>query len=188
MTGLKQPSVKSQRLIVTHIGSEDGFIDAFWDVFRGQKTGDYHEEINGNHFNSWLNDVLEKLPAVSVILMAHYHSQQEVKLLTTAWKKEEIREWLTSKNVSYSKMMIKKQLLELKASVKSRFLSYTIDNTAVKAGHILLRLPPYHCEFIPIKLVWAKVKNGATADNRDFRLCTDNAIMRDKSKQVKVQG
>ncbi|KAH7961335.1 hypothetical protein HPB52_007940 [Rhipicephalus sanguineus] len=46
-TGLKQPSGKGQRLIATHIGSEDGFVDDCLDVFRGQKTGDYHEEVDG---------------------------------------------------------------------------------------------------------------------------------------------
>ncbi|KAH6936192.1 hypothetical protein HPB50_014913 [Hyalomma asiaticum] len=79
--------------------------------------------------------------------------------------------------------MIEKQLLELVASVKSRFLSYIIDNTAVRAGCILLRLPPYHCEFNPIELVWAKVKNGIAADNRDFKLSVVDAILREKIKQ-----
>ncbi|KAH6922373.1 hypothetical protein HPB50_013413 [Hyalomma asiaticum] len=142
---LKQPSGKGQRLIVTHIGSEDGFVDGCMDVFRGRKTGNYLEETDGNHFEGWFNDVVQELPA-------------EEKLPATAWKKEEIQEWLTSKNITYGERMIKKQLLELVASVKSRILSYIIDNTAVK--------------------------NGITVDNTDFKLSMVDAILREKIKQV----
>ncbi|XP_037523226.1 uncharacterized protein LOC119400246 [Rhipicephalus sanguineus] len=165
-TGLKQPSGKGQRLILTHVGSEDGFIDGCLDVFRGQKTSDYHEEMDDN---------------------APYHSRREEKLPTTAWKKEEIQEWLTSKNITYGKRMIKKQLLDLIASVKSRFLSYIVDNTAVKAGCIVLWLPPYHCEFNAIEPVWAKVKNGVAPYNRDLQLSTVDAILSDKIKQVMAE-
>ncbi|XP_037518373.1 uncharacterized protein LOC119395162 [Rhipicephalus sanguineus] len=148
-TGLKQPSGKGQRLIVTHIGSEDGFVDGCLNVFRGQKTGDYHEEMNGSRFEGWFNDVLQKLPAGSVIILdnAPCHSRREEKLPRTAWKKEEIQEW------------------------------------TVRAGCIVLRLPPYHCELNPIELVWAKVENGVAADYRDFKLSTVDAILGDKIKQ-----
>ncbi|KAH6943832.1 hypothetical protein HPB50_000126 [Hyalomma asiaticum] len=104
-----------------------------------------------------------------------------------AWKKEKIQEWLTSKNITYGERMLKKQLLELVAPVKSRFLSYIIDNTAVRASCIVHRLLPYHCEFNPIELVWAKVKNGIAAENRDFKQSTVNAILREKIKQVTME-
>ncbi|XP_070395453.1 uncharacterized protein [Dermacentor albipictus] len=117
-TGLKQPSGKGQCLIVTHIGSEDGFINGCLDIFRGQKTADYHKEMDGNHFEGWFNDVLQKLPAGSIIVLdnAPFHSRRKEKLPTTAWKKEEIQEWLKSSNITYSERMVKKQLLELVAS------------------------------------------------------------------------
>ncbi|KAH6921231.1 hypothetical protein HPB50_027780 [Hyalomma asiaticum] len=70
-TGLKQPFGKGQRLIVTHIGSEDGFVDSCLGVFRGQKTGDYHEEMDGYRFEGWFSDVLQKdfkLSMVNAIL------------------------------------------------------------------------------------------------------------------------
>ncbi|KAH8033945.1 hypothetical protein HPB51_018100 [Rhipicephalus microplus] len=66
-TGLKQPSGIGQCLIVTHIGSEDGFIGGCLDIFRGQNAGDYHKEMDGNRFEGWLNDVLQMLPAGSVM-------------------------------------------------------------------------------------------------------------------------
>ncbi|XP_070386360.1 uncharacterized protein [Dermacentor albipictus] len=83
--------------------------------------------------------------------------------------------------------MVRKQLLELVASVKPRFLSYIVYNAAERAGCIVLRLPPYHCEFNPMELVWAKVKNGIAADNRDFKLPTVEDILREKIKHVTAE-
>ncbi|XP_037503095.1 uncharacterized protein LOC119377869 [Rhipicephalus sanguineus] len=133
--------------------------------------------------------VLQKLPAGSVIVLdnAPYHSRREEKLPTTSWKKENIQEWLNSKDIAYSATLVKRQLLELVASVKPRFLSYIIDNAAARAGCVVLRLPPYHCEFNPIELVWAKVKNGIAADNRDFKLCTVEDILREKIKNATAE-
>ncbi|KAH9364836.1 hypothetical protein HPB48_018977 [Haemaphysalis longicornis] len=76
-TGLKQPSGKGARLIVTHIGNEDGFVDGCLSVFKGTKSGDYHEEMDGEHFEAWFDSVLTKLPQGSVAVMdnASYHSR-----------------------------------------------------------------------------------------------------------------
>ncbi|KAH8038503.1 hypothetical protein HPB51_001676 [Rhipicephalus microplus] len=115
--------------------------------------------MDGNRFECWFKDVLQMLPASCVIVLdnAPYHTRREEKLPTTAWKKGLMQERLKSKKITYSKRLIKKQLLKLVESVNPRFLSYIIDNTAVKARFIVLRLPPYHCEFNPNELVWADV-------------------------------
>ncbi|KAH6920662.1 hypothetical protein HPB50_028352 [Hyalomma asiaticum] len=135
ITGPKQCSGKGQHLIVTHIGSEDRFVDGCLDEFRGQKTGDYHEEMDGNRFEGWFNDFLQKLPARSVIVLdnAPYQSREK-RIAGDDLEKGKIQEWLTSKSITYGERMIKKQLLDLVASVKSRFLSYIVDNTAVRTG------------------------------------------------------
>ncbi|KAH8036347.1 hypothetical protein HPB51_025688 [Rhipicephalus microplus] len=83
--------------------SEDGFVHGCLDVFRSHKIGDYHEEVDGNRFEA------------------------RREIADDAWKKDEIQEWLTSKNIAYNKRMIIRQLLELMASLKSRFLSYILD-------------------------------------------------------------
>ncbi|XP_040078591.2 uncharacterized protein LOC120850213 [Ixodes scapularis] len=101
-TGLKQPSGKGQRLIVTHIGCEDGFVAGCLDVFRGVKTGDYHEEMNGTRFETWFEAVLQMLPTGNVIVMDHasYHSRRLEAVPTTGSRKEVIQQWLTSKDIS----------------------------------------------------------------------------------------
>lgn len=45
-TGLNSPSGKGRRLIITHIGSDTGFLDGGLNVFESRKTGDYHEDRN----------------------------------------------------------------------------------------------------------------------------------------------
>ncbi|KAM7303197.1 uncharacterized protein ISCGN_013178 [Ixodes scapularis] len=164
-TGLKQPSGKGQRLIVTHIGSDEGFVDGCLDVFRGQKTGDYHEEMDGARFEKWFDGVLDKLPTGSVIVMdnASYHSRRLEAVPTTSSRKDDIRQWLTSKKISWDPKMVKKQLLDIVALVKPHHLKYRRDTAAETAGCTVVRLPPYHCEFNPIELIWAQIKNGAAA-------------------------
>ncbi|XP_029824061.2 uncharacterized protein LOC115309944 [Ixodes scapularis] len=93
-TGLKQPSGKGQRLIITHIGSEDGFVAGCLNVFRGQKTGDYHEEMDGTRFEKGFDGALQKLPAGSVVIMDNvsYHSRRPDAVPTTNSRKKVIQE------------------------------------------------------------------------------------------------
>ena len=37
--------------------------------------------------------------------------------------------------------------------------TYVIDKIAEEAGHRVVRLPPYHCQYNPIELIWAQVKS-----------------------------
>lgn len=188
-TGLKQPSGKGQRVIVTHIGSKDGFVDGCLDVFRGKKTGDYHEEMDGPRFESWFDGVLRRLPSGSVIVMdnASYHSRRNEAVPTTSSLKATITEWLDSKGIQYGAGMTKKQLLEIVARVKPRFISYRVDMAAEKAGFVVLRLPPYHCEFNPIELIWAQVKNAVAAANTTFNITHVEQLLKDKVAEVTAE-
>ncbi|KAH6925302.1 hypothetical protein HPB50_003393 [Hyalomma asiaticum] len=76
--------------------------------------------------------------------------------------------------------MLKKQRLDLVSSVKLRYMSYIVDNTAEKAGCVVLRLPPYHCKFNSTEFLRARAKTGATADNTDFKLPMVEGTPRDK--------
>lgn len=188
-TGLKQPSGKGQRLIVTHIGSEDGFVEGCLDVFRGKKTGDYHEEMDGNRFERWFHTVLEKLPQGSVIVMdnASYHSRLEEAVPTTASRKEAVQDWLTSKQIVWQPKMLKKELLNIVASVKPRYVRYRVDSAAERAGCIVLRLPPYHCELNPIELIWAQMKRGVAARNATFKLTDVEALLIEEAAKVTTE-
>lgn len=44
---------------------------------------------------------------------------------------------------------------------------YVVDEMAKNEGHDVLRLPPYHCIFNPIELVWAELKHRLREKNVD---------------------
>ncbi|KAF2897869.1 hypothetical protein ILUMI_08305 [Ignelater luminosus] len=54
-TVLKNPTGKGKRLIICHIGLENGFIEGDLLIFEGNKDGDYHDEVDSHRFESWKN-------------------------------------------------------------------------------------------------------------------------------------
>ncbi|GFU86228.1 DDE_3 domain-containing protein [Trichonephila clavipes] len=67
--GLTAPEGKGRRLIITHIGSKEGFVRDAADIFIGKNSGDYHEEMDDNHFEKWFETVMPKLKPQSIIVM-----------------------------------------------------------------------------------------------------------------------
>lgn len=76
--GLKPASGKGQRLIITHAGSTEGWVNGSLDVFCGKKHGDYHEEMDSARFERWFAMLLQNVPEGTVIVMdnAPYHSKR----------------------------------------------------------------------------------------------------------------
>ncbi|XP_025200475.1 uncharacterized protein LOC112598292 [Melanaphis sacchari] len=160
-TGPKNPTGKGQRLIVLHIGSDMGFLEGGLLCFGSKKnSANYHDEMNGDTFKDWFVTILPRLHLNSIVVMdnAPYHSVQTEKYPTSNSKKGDILEWLNSKGITFDRPLLKAQLLTKVQELKPRTKSYVIDNLAKHAGHTVLRLPPYHCEFNPIELAWAMVK------------------------------
>ncbi|XP_037505831.1 uncharacterized protein LOC119382183 [Rhipicephalus sanguineus] len=154
-TGLCAPSGKGGRLIVLHAGSENGFVDGASLVFRAKKTvtSDYHSEMDGPRFERWFKEqLLPNIEPRSVIVVdsASYHGVQLKKWPSTSSRKAEIQSWLTQKNIPWSNDQLKPELIQLVNQNKHRFSGYRIDALAKVAGHDIVRLPPYHCEFNPI--------------------------------------
>lgn len=173
-TGLRAPSGKGGRLIPLHAGSEDGFVNAACLVFRAAKgTGDYHKEMDGPRFEKWFAEqLLPNLKPRSVIVMdnAPYHSVRLEKVPTSSTRKSDIQSWLTEKNIAFSQDQLKAELLELVNQHKKMFSACRVDVVAKAAGHDVVRLPPYHCEFNPIELIWSQVKGYVAANNTTFTL------------------
>ena len=104
--GLKVPTGRGKRLIVNHLGSEDGFLNGCEECRRvgAKDSADYHKEMNTIHFERWLEDsVLPTLPTKSFVIIdnARYHSRQteESRAPTTNWRKAQIQDWLRKKGV-----------------------------------------------------------------------------------------
>lgn len=53
--------------------------------------------------------------------------------------------------------MFNAELLEI-VKKKPNYEQLAVDKLAAEHGVTILRLPLYHCELNPIKLVWAQVK------------------------------
>lgn len=162
---------KGKRLIICHIGSEEGFVpDALW-TFESKKSGDYHEEMCGESFENWFSNTLPKLEDNCIIVLdnASYHSRKLEKIPTTASRKGDIAKWLQEKNIEFDEKMLKIQLLHLVKQHKKQYEKYVIDEMAKEQNKLILRLPPYHCELNPIELIWADVKQYVADKNLTFK-------------------
>ncbi|XP_048488380.1 uncharacterized protein LOC125491162 isoform X2 [Plutella xylostella] len=176
-SGLKNPQ-KGKRLIITHIGNEDGFLEGADWVFEAKKSdGDYHGEMDAHNFEKWFKMVLDKILPGSVIVMdnAPYHSRQLERVPNMSWRKDAIQEWLRSKNIAFETREIKAQLLT-KFDKKKYVLKY-VDELAASKGVTVLRLPPYHCELNPIELIWAQVKSYVGRNNKSFKMAEIKTLL-----------
>ena len=54
-------------------------------------------------------------------------------------------------------------LLQIVRDRRNGLVQYKIDSMAAENGHKVIRLPPYHCVYNPIELIWAQIK-GFVAD------------------------
>ncbi|XP_040061690.1 uncharacterized protein LOC120836726 [Ixodes scapularis] len=185
-TGLKVLSGKGERVIVTHAGSDTGFVSGCLDVFRGKKKGDYYDEMNSNRFEAWFLHLLDHIEPNRVIVIdnAPYHSRKAEAVPTTATKKGEIQQWLSSKNLDWTATMKKKDLLSIVATVKDSYTKYEVDVMATDAGHTVLRLLPYHCELNPIELIWARVKQKYASKNITFNPNDAERLLREAVDNV----
>lgn len=171
-TGLKAPPGKGRRLIITHIGSESGFVENGLLVFESKKTCEYHEEMDARRFEQWFLEILPKLEPGSIVVMdnASYHSRRLEALPTSQWKKGQIIEWLVNKNIPHDPNKLKPQLLNLARIHKNKYLKYAVDEMARTHNITVHRLPPYHCELNPIELAWAQIKSQVARNNTTFKL------------------
>ncbi|XP_044760399.1 uncharacterized protein LOC123317852 [Coccinella septempunctata] len=171
-TGLKNPSGKGRRLIICHIGGQNGFVENGLWFFESNKSGDYHEEMNGESFEKWFSTILPTLEDNAVIVMdnASYHSRKIDSVPSSSTRKEDIKNWLNSRNISFDHNLLKAELLVLVKENKEKYNKCRIDEMARETGRTVLRLPPYHCELNPIELIWAQIKGKVAAQNSSFKI------------------
>lgn len=121
---------------------------------------DYHEEMNSECFKQWFIRLLNLLEEPSYIVMdnAPYHSVVWNKIPSSNSTKSEIITWLAKNEIQASINETKAELLGKLMPFKDKEKMYELDILAAQHGHTVIRLPPYHCQYKPIELLWAKVK------------------------------
>ena len=100
---------------------------------------------------------------------ASYHSRHLESIPTQNTRKTEMQDWLTAHSIAYPERTIKHELLALIRSSNPQ-AKYAIDEMAKAAGHEIVCIPPYHCEFNPIELCWSQVKGYIKEHNKKFTL------------------
>lgn len=45
-----------------------------------------------------------------------------------------------------------------------------LDQIVLEKGHEVIRLPPYHCQYNAIELIWAQVKRQVATKNNTFKM------------------
>lgn len=157
----KPEGYDGKRYIILHAGTEKGFIENASLIFPSKtRAADYHAEMNSQKFKEWVTtQLIPNLEKNSIVVMdnAPYHSVVLNKAPNTSSRKQDIIDWLHNNNVNCSSELTKPELLELVKRNKPE-KKYVIDEILKENHHDVLRLPPYHCEFNAIELIWASAK------------------------------
>lgn len=150
-----------KRFVVLHAGTRNGFISGASLIFSSScDSADYHNSMDSSTFEKWVAEqLIPNLEQPSLILLdnASYHSRVIDKNPTNSWKKNEIKEWLLKHNIAFPPASLKIDLLTISKAHKipNRFV---VDEMLREHGHEVLRLPPYHCQFNAIELIWSNCK------------------------------
>ena len=96
---------------------------------------------------------------------APYHNMHVNKALSSNSRKGDIIKWLIDNNIQHDASHTRAELLQLVKQHKHNLLRYEIDDLAVANGHKVLRLSPNYCQFNPIELIWAQVKDKIKRKN-----------------------
>jgi hypothetical protein len=61
---------------------------------------------------------------------------------------------------------------------------YELDELALKMGLEVVRLPPYHCQYNPIEMIWAQVKRQVATKNTTFKIADVEKLMHEAIDSV----
>ena len=169
----KIPLNEEQRFIILHAGSENGFVPGCELVFKTIHTDgrDYHSEMNSVIFFKWITDFLHLgLNPLLLWTMRRITVSEKRALPLLLPLQENATCRLGSLNtifIPFDIKLLKPQLYEIIKKCKSE-PKYKVDEFLKQHGHEVLRLPPYHCEFNPIELIWGDLKGFIGRNNSTF--------------------
>lgn len=161
-----------------HIGSENGFLESAQLCFVVKKgSGDYHKEMNAQHFEEWFRRVLTILPPKSAVFIdqAPYLTMVDpnTKNPNMSWIKADIISWLVKRNISlppdatsFEKLTKMALINHAKPFFKTPEKILDQISKELRSDVELIWLPVAHCELNAIEPIWAYVKNNVTKIKR----------------------
>ncbi|XP_025196189.1 uncharacterized protein LOC112595261 [Melanaphis sacchari] len=173
--GLKVPTGKGSRIIICHAGSSAfGFVKGAKLIFlcKSGANIDYHTQMNSTIFKKWFIEMMQNLEEPCVIVMDNspYHSVQVQNYPKSNDNKATCKIWLKENGVEFDSFETLSELRERVKHLKPKDKRYELDEIALQMGHEVIRLPPYHCQYNPIKLIWTQVKSEIASKNNSFKI------------------
>ncbi|CAC5395640.1 unnamed protein product [Mytilus coruscus] len=144
--------------------------------------------MNSKIFEQWIEkQLVPALPKKSLIVMdnALYHSVrvEGTKPPTSNSRKGDMVDFLNKLGVEFDMKKTKPKLYEIIKSKKNDPV-YKVDEFLKRKGHEVLRLPPYHCEFSPIELIWGNLKGFIGQENSTFKLNDVKSLIQKGFEQI----
>lgn len=157
--GVSKAVATGKRYILVHAGGSTGFVKNALLIYNDkEKKTDYHESKNKDNFKKWVTErLLPNLDDNSCVVMDNtkYHTYQINKAPNLSWRKDLILKWLDEQNICYPTNATKPTLL----TIAKKFKPDPKYEILKDHGHTVIRLPPYHCDFNPIEIIWGIGKN-----------------------------
>lgn len=129
-------------------------------MYYSTKNTDDLGDMDSTKFENWLEYILLphlEEPSLIIIDNAPYHSRVKNPLPTSSWKNKDIVKYLNKLGIEVDSSFLKVELLAL-AKQHSPKSVYVMDELIAAHGHRVLRLPPYHCHYNAIEMVWSQCK------------------------------
>ena len=147
---------------------------------------DYHDSMNAKNFEKYFASLCEKLAknSVTIIDNASYHSRNSGSYPKSNWRKQQLIDWLKEKNVTIPDKALRVELWTMAKVEGEKYSSKVVDEIAMRAGHTVIRLPPYHCELNPIELAWDAEKNFVAKENSEMKLDSVEKLFRKKGNDL----
>lgn len=134
--------------------------------------------MNRENYENWFKtQLIPNLKKPSLIIMdnASYHSGLEQAIPTKSWTKRKLISWLEEKKIEYPSTALKDVIWKITScSLPDKI--YHLDKYVENFGHKILRLPPYHCQYNPIEMVWSESKRRFDSEILKTKY-TDNDVL-----------
>lgn len=130
---------------------------------------DYHGSVNAQTFEPWFENVCviakEQYGNCRVYLdNARYHKRHLDHPPTTASRKQDMIQWITSHSLPHPSHPTKATLMEIIRQHRDEFRRYAIVEMAKTFGHVVENLPQYYPQLNMIETVWAVLKTHVASD------------------------